>query len=209
VAIPDTTDIRRAFGQRLRAMRTGLGYTQEQMAQALGIQSARYSKYEIGRSEAPYEVLVKIASLAGVSLDYLIAGKEADLEAVDAGRHKELREFVDVLPLATVVYDDTNRLYGCNRAFQRTFFPDSPHIVRPGTPREFLLRSWAYAQGHDPATTESFVQERLSRQAAPGVQFEISLGNHVLRIAETLHKNLKLVLVTDLRSRDHSLASGG
>lgn len=195
-------EIRLAFGRRLRALRTSLAYTQNQMARALGIQPARYSKYEIGRSEAPYEVLVKIAALAGTSLDYLITGRTSAHEPADVWSQAVLRRFVDVLPLATVVYDEGNRLYGWNRVFQQMFFPESPHIIRPGTPREFLLRSWAYSQGHDPLATEAFVRERLEDRPESGGPVEVRLGQQVLRVAESRHGNLKVVLVTDLTSRD-------
>ncbi len=193
-------DIRLAFGRRLRALRTSLAYTQNQMARALGIQTARYSKYEIGRSEAPYDVLVKIARLAETSLDYLLTGRKAEYQPRGPGSRAALQEFVDALPLAAVIYDDSNRLFGCNRVFEQTFFPESPHIVRPGTPQEFLLRSWAYSQGHDPLVTEAFVQERLSGRPEPTAHFAIRLGKQVIRIAESWHENLKVVLVTDLTS---------
>ena len=196
------SQLRRSFGRRLRALRTSLDYTQTQMAGALGIRPARYSKYEIGRSEAPYDVLVKIANLAETSLDYLITGRTPGDQALDPWSQSALQGFVEVLPLATVVYDDSNRLYGCNRAFQKTFFPHAPHIIRPGTPREFLLRSWAYSQGHDPLETESFVRKRLEHRPEPSTPVEVSLGKQVLRIAESRHENLKVVLVTDLTSRD-------
>ncbi len=195
-------DIRLAFGRRLRAVRTSLAYTQSQMARALGIQTARYSKYEIGRSEAPYDVLVKIARLAETSLDHLLIGRKAETQPPGPGSPSALQEFVDALPLAAVIYDDGNRLMGCNRVFEQTFFPDSPHIVRRGTPQEFLLRSWAYSQGHGPLVTETFVQERLSRRRGPTAHFAVRLGEQVIRIAEAWHENLKLVLVTDLSSGD-------
>ena len=193
-------EIRLAFGRRLRALRISLAYTQRQMARALGIQTARYSKYEIGRSEAPYDVLVKVARLAETSLDYLLTGRKAEYQPPGPGSQAALQEFVDALPLAAVIYDDGNRLVGCNRVFEQTFFPDAPHIVRPGTPQEFLLRSWAYSLGHDPLVTEIFVQERLSRRPEPTAHFAIRLGEQVIRIAEAWHENLKLVLVTDLTS---------
>lgn len=198
----DVDQLRQAVGRRLRALRTSLAYTQEQMAEAIGIQPARYSKYEIGRSEAPYEVLVKIANLAEISLDYLITGRRPGAGHADPWSQIGLREFVETLPLATVVYDESDRLCGCNRVFRQTFFPDSPHIIRPGTPRELLLRAWAYSQGHGPLETEAFVHERLEGRSGRTATVEARLGNQVLRIAESRHENLKVFLVTELTSRD-------
>ncbi len=44
------------------------------------------------------------------------------------------------------------------------------------------------------------MQERLSRRPSSTAHFAIRLGEHVIRIAEAWHENLKVVLVTDLTS---------
>ena len=92
-----------------------------------------------------------------------------------------LAHVAGTVPIVSVIYDEGNRLFGCNHVFEQTFFPESPHIVRPGTPQEFLLRSWAYSQGHDPLVTEAFVQERLSGRPEPTTHFAIRLGEQVIR----------------------------
>ena len=65
----------KAFAGRLKELRSALDYTQAEMAYALGILLPRYNKYEIGRSQPPFEILIRIANLTGVDLDYLIAGQ--------------------------------------------------------------------------------------------------------------------------------------
>nr|WP_079450635.1 helix-turn-helix transcriptional regulator [Serratia marcescens] len=56
--------------KRLKDARISNGYTQEQLAELVGIQgansSSRLSSYEVGRTEPPFSLVVKIANL----LDY-------------------------------------------------------------------------------------------------------------------------------------------
>jgi DNA-binding XRE family transcriptional regulator len=57
------SQIKEAFGRRLKKQRIRLGYTQQEMAYAVGIQWSRYHKYELGRNEPPFDILVKLAKL--------------------------------------------------------------------------------------------------------------------------------------------------
>ncbi len=42
------SQMKEAFGKRLKQLRKDLGYTQQELAYALGIQWSRYHKYELG-----------------------------------------------------------------------------------------------------------------------------------------------------------------
>lgn len=63
-------------GKRMRALRKMLGYTQIQFAEKLNVSRGFYSKVEIGLQAPSIDLLVEISAFAGVSLDYLILGKE-------------------------------------------------------------------------------------------------------------------------------------
>jgi len=158
---------RREFGRRLRAARLALGYTQEQMAYALGIQPARYGKYEIGRSEAPFDVLIRIAHLAKVDLDYLIAGQTGRLGRRAEPPHDQLSELVQMLPTAAVVFDRNGRLLTHNALFREQFFAEQPRLLKRGTPQEVMVRSWAYGQGLSEAKIEVLVRARLNLPRLP------------------------------------------
>lgn len=192
-----TTETRRIFGRRLKEVRRKFGYTQAAFAHALGIQAARYNKYEIGRSEPPYEVLIKIARLGHVSLDYLLGlQQEADEKKSSFGAHVE--SLIQALPTAAVVYDRLNRLLVHNRLYQEIFFPDCPAMVRPGVPLDTLARAWAYAKGVPPEETEEFVHKRLHGPPDNGLPTEIPVGDHHIQIAESRYKGYRLVLLTDV-----------
>jgi transcriptional regulator with XRE-family HTH domain len=62
--------------QKLRQIRLGLGFSQNQMLQKLGLADSLFrssiSSYERGGSQPPLPVLLSYARLAGVCLDVLV-----------------------------------------------------------------------------------------------------------------------------------------
>lgn len=66
----------RVFQQRLLELRKQNDYTQQKMAEMLGIKQPSYTRYENGSAEPTQEMLVKIADLFDVSVDYLLGREE-------------------------------------------------------------------------------------------------------------------------------------
>ncbi len=64
------------FNKRLREMRMKRGFTQQFLADALGIALRSYQCYETGTRTPCYELLVLIADTLDVSLDYLLGRDE-------------------------------------------------------------------------------------------------------------------------------------
>jgi transcriptional regulator with XRE-family HTH domain len=62
------------LGEKLLAIRQGLGFSQTQMLKSLGlkIDYSAISNYELGTREPPLPVLLRYARLAGVCLDLLV-----------------------------------------------------------------------------------------------------------------------------------------
>ena len=58
--------------ETIRNLRIDAGLTQQQIAEYLHIKQNTYSQYEIGVLNYPIEVLMKLADLYGVSVDYLL-----------------------------------------------------------------------------------------------------------------------------------------
>ena len=67
------------FAQRLKALRTQAGMTQEQLAEAIYVTRAAISKWETGRGYPGVDSLKLIAQTFGVSIDELIS--EDDVQA--------------------------------------------------------------------------------------------------------------------------------
>lgn len=87
--------------EKLRTLRTARGITQKQLATRLGISKAMVSAYENATKAPSIEVLIRIAALFGVTVDYLVsvephatvdcAGLDDDAVALVAALVEKLR----------------------------------------------------------------------------------------------------------------------
>lgn len=67
-------DFNIAFSRKLKTLRKKNGWSQGQLGKKINVDSQCISKYEQGKSSPPAKVMVKIADVFGVSLDYLMKG---------------------------------------------------------------------------------------------------------------------------------------
>jgi len=171
------------------------------MSYALGIQPARYNKYEIGRSQAPYEILMRLAKLAKIDVHYLITGEHFRTPATGQMLPEKFNELIDWLPTPAAVFDRTKKLVAHNRLYVETLFRDCPSLIRPGTSLEFLARAWANARGLGPDEAEEFVRSRLSFDSTHNSAIQLMAGGTLLHLAEKRHGDYKLVLVTEVTAR--------
>lgn len=70
------------FGKRLKALRQEAGLTQEQLAERVWVSKAAISNYELYERSPSPEILVKLANVFHVSVDYLL-GVEARRQLLD------------------------------------------------------------------------------------------------------------------------------
>lgn len=63
------------FSVRLKELRLQHGFSQEELAEKIGIKQNTYSDWENGKCKPNYEKLEKIADFLGVSLDWLFGRK--------------------------------------------------------------------------------------------------------------------------------------
>ena len=74
------------FGNRLKQLRLREGYTQQQLADKLGVTKSVVSYYELQERYPSPEVLTKLASVFHVTTDYLLGlekGEMLDLSGLD------------------------------------------------------------------------------------------------------------------------------
>lgn len=64
------------FSQRLRQLRKDKHLTQAQVAQRIGVTTSMVSSYETDIRLPSYEVMVRIADVFGVTVDYLLCRQE-------------------------------------------------------------------------------------------------------------------------------------
>ncbi|MGL6127333.1 XRE family transcriptional regulator, partial [Chryseobacterium artocarpi] len=60
------------FSDNIRFLRTQKKISQQELADKIMLSRVRYSKYEDGRSEAPYEILIRISKYFNLSIDLLL-----------------------------------------------------------------------------------------------------------------------------------------
>ncbi len=192
------SQMKEVFGQTLREQRKKLGYTQREKAYAVGIQWSRYHKYELGRNQPPFEILVKLANLANVDLDYLISGQEGRRGRKVEPPWGQVRELLNVVPTAALIYDKYDRLVDCNRRYRHLFFPDAPRVAKPGTPLEVLVQMWSNNHGIDPEEIEAYVEKRKNRKLFRKSPVELKVGPKTLQFAETINPDFRFVQIIDV-----------
>jgi len=79
-------------GERIREMRRKRGYTQEEMAEILGVSVDTVQRVERGASGARVDMLVMLAAKLDVSLDWLVMGRDTESE-----KKKELEQTAVVI----------------------------------------------------------------------------------------------------------------
>lgn len=84
------------FSDNIRYLRLQKAISQEKLADELLITRARYVKYESGTSEAPYDILKRIAHYFHVSIDLLLG---VDLRKIDMDGVIRLEENRILLPI--------------------------------------------------------------------------------------------------------------
>jgi len=109
-------------GRRMRELREGLGWAQEKVGVAIGIEEsssrARISRYELGVHEPPVATARRIAEVLGVPLAYLYCEEDA-IAALLLALHKQpprirlaaakkLTEQLKILPFFGIGIDDSS-----------------------------------------------------------------------------------------------------
>jgi transcriptional regulator with XRE-family HTH domain len=71
-----------SLGERIRSRRQALKMTQQELAQALGLTAQHVSAIEQNKRTPSLSFLAKAAEELGVSIDYLVSGKEGVITGV-------------------------------------------------------------------------------------------------------------------------------
>lgn len=75
------------INERLQGLRKKAGYSQEQVAEMLGISRQAISKWESGQGNPEIDNVIKLTEIYQVSADYILSGRETN--TVNASPKKE------------------------------------------------------------------------------------------------------------------------
>ena len=97
------------IGTKIRILRKTKGYTQQDLADLLGVQRATISNYEVGRRAPHIKELERIAKLLGVNLEYfgvsnddltdLVAKARVVFDADDIPVEEKTKAYKEILKL--------------------------------------------------------------------------------------------------------------
>jgi transcriptional regulator with XRE-family HTH domain len=82
--------------ERLTKLRNQHGFTQQRVADSLGISRGAYANYEIGTREPDAENLKKLAELYNVTVDYLLTGRTDNINSQDPELDEHARELYEL-----------------------------------------------------------------------------------------------------------------
>ena len=95
------------FGETLKKLREDAGMSQEQLGNLLGISKSTIGMYEQGRRVPGLDILIRMSQVFGVSLDYLIMGKDFTSSADDFDSYG----FADKCPCNTCYWKEYKLRY--------------------------------------------------------------------------------------------------
>ena len=81
------------LNERIKCLRKDRGWTQLQLAEKLNVTDKAVSKWEVGDANPDLSIIIAMASLFGVSIDYLVSGKvdeeKITLDDMDSKKREE------------------------------------------------------------------------------------------------------------------------
>lgn len=100
-----TDKLKKEVGKRIRAERERLGWTQEVLAKKVATTNSSISKYETGVILPPIESLIELGRVLHISIDYLLFGKEKQIDEISDEGSKILAD------LENIPFTKRQRLY--------------------------------------------------------------------------------------------------
>jgi len=83
--------------KHIRELRIKRGLTQVELASILGVSKSVISSYENGVHLPPYDILIRLSKLFGVSCDYLIGVSETDYISTDGLTEAQIQAIKNIV----------------------------------------------------------------------------------------------------------------
>ena len=83
--------------KHIRELRIKRGLTQVELASILGVSKSVISSYENGVHLPPYDILIRLSKLFGVSCDYLICVSETDYISTDGLTEAQIQAIKNIV----------------------------------------------------------------------------------------------------------------
>ena len=91
------TEIRKAFGKRIKKLRKQKKWTQKELAAKIDVRFTQLNKYECGLHIPPVEKLIQLAEIFDTTVDFLLTGNRSEEQPLHnlrlLKRFRELEQF--------------------------------------------------------------------------------------------------------------------
>lgn len=89
------------FAERIKMLRKEKGITQVELAEAMGLSKGTIAMWEVGKREATFDTLCKLAEFFGKSIDYILGRSDDDSD--EAYNEEVIDRILDVQPEEDVI----------------------------------------------------------------------------------------------------------
>ena len=89
------------FAERIKMLRKEKGITQVELAEAMGLSKGTIAMWEVGKREATFDTLCKLADFFGKSIDYILGRTDDDSD--EAYNEEVIDRIIDIQPEADVI----------------------------------------------------------------------------------------------------------
>ena len=89
------------FAERIKMLRKEKGITQVELAEAMGLSKGTIAMWEVGKREATFDTLCKLAEFFGKSIDYILG--RSDDNSDEAYNEEVIDRILDVQPEEDVI----------------------------------------------------------------------------------------------------------
>ncbi len=79
------------LGKKIKALRNNSKFTQAELAERLGVTKSSIASYENDSRQPSYEVLIKIARIFNVSIDYLLLERSGNILETDGLKSEQIK----------------------------------------------------------------------------------------------------------------------
>lgn len=91
------------IAERLQELRKKLGYSQEQVADMLGLSRQAISKWESGQGKPEVDNIIKMTEIYQVSADYILLGIENRLDSAIPEKKKVKKEYREAIKIISII----------------------------------------------------------------------------------------------------------
>lgn len=91
------------IAERLQKLRKNAGYSQEQVAEMLGLSRQAISKWENGQVNPEIDNIIKLTEIYGVSADYILLGVENRIHAHVLDKKTLPREYRKAIGIISII----------------------------------------------------------------------------------------------------------